>query len=128
MASTQDARAAREAKLDELHEKLTGAVESLVSGDDWRQALAFAARFRGRSFNNTLLIWVQQAKKKVPVARSPQVKFAEVALPSTLAPALEVRLPDGTLLRGGNAADLAKLVHALRSPGDKLRAPSPSRS
>lgn len=59
MASTQDARAAREAKLDELHEKLTGAVESLVSGDDWRQALAFAARFRGRSFNNTLLIWVQ---------------------------------------------------------------------
>ncbi|HET7476192.1 MAG TPA: ImmA/IrrE family metallo-endopeptidase [Dermatophilaceae bacterium] len=59
MASTQDARAAREAKLDELHEKLTGAVESLVSGDDWRQALAFAARFRSRSFNNTLLIWVQ---------------------------------------------------------------------
>ena len=36
MASNEDARAAREAKLDELHEKLTGAVESLVSGDDWR--------------------------------------------------------------------------------------------
>lgn len=35
MASNEDARAAREAKLDELHEKLTGAVESLVSGDDW---------------------------------------------------------------------------------------------
>ncbi len=59
MASNEDARAAREAKLDELHEKLTGAVESLVSGDDWRQALAFAARFRSRSFNNTMLIWVQ---------------------------------------------------------------------
>ena len=59
MASNEDARAAREAKLDELHEKLTGAVESLVSGDDWREALAFAARFRSRSFNNTMLIWVQ---------------------------------------------------------------------
>ena len=59
MASNEDARAAREAKLDELHEKLTGAVEQLVSGDDWRDALAFAARFRSRSFNNTMLIWVQ---------------------------------------------------------------------
>ncbi|HMS37482.1 MAG TPA: bifunctional DNA primase/polymerase, partial [Arachnia sp.] len=36
-----------------------GAVEQLVSGDDWREALAFAARFRSRSFNNTMLIWVQ---------------------------------------------------------------------
>ena len=44
MASNEDARAAREAKLDELHEKLTGAVEQLVSGDDWRDALAFAER------------------------------------------------------------------------------------
>ena len=43
MASNEDARAAREAKLDELHEKLTGAVESLVSGDDWRAG----ARVRG---------------------------------------------------------------------------------
>jgi len=59
MASNEDARAAREAKLEELHEKLTGAVESLVSGEDWRQALAFAARFRSRSFSNTMLIWVQ---------------------------------------------------------------------
>ena len=33
MASTEDARAAREAKLDELHEKLTGAVERLVTAD-----------------------------------------------------------------------------------------------
>ena len=62
MASNEDARAAREAKLDELHEKLTGAVEALVSGDDWRQALAFAARFRSRSFNNTMLIWVARGR------------------------------------------------------------------
>lgn len=59
MSGREEARAAREAKLDELHERLTGAVESLVSSDDWRRALSFAARFRSRSFNNTLLIWVQ---------------------------------------------------------------------
>jgi len=59
MATRQEAREARETKLDELHEKLAGAVEQLVSGPDWARALAFAARFRSRSFNNTLLIWVQ---------------------------------------------------------------------
>lgn len=56
MATSNEARAA---KLDELHERLTGAVEQLVSGQDWARALAFAARFRSRSFNNTLLIWIQ---------------------------------------------------------------------
>ncbi|MFV0451349.1 MAG: ArdC-like ssDNA-binding domain-containing protein [Propioniciclava sp.] len=59
MATRQEAREAREAKLDEVHEKLAGAVEQIVSGPDWTRALAFAARFRSRSFNNTLLIWVQ---------------------------------------------------------------------
>ncbi|MCA0323970.1 MAG: serine/arginine repetitive matrix protein 2, partial [Actinobacteria bacterium] len=49
MAKTREqAQAAREAKLDELHESLTGAVERLVSGPDWARALAFAARFRSR--------------------------------------------------------------------------------
>jgi len=60
MATTREqARAAREAKLDELHERLTSAVQQLVSGEDWARALAFAARFRARSFSNTLLIWEQ---------------------------------------------------------------------
>ena len=57
--SDKDARAAREAKLDALHERLTGAVEQLVSGEDWARALAFAARFRARSFANTILIFTQ---------------------------------------------------------------------
>lgn len=62
MATTrEEAQAAREARLDELHERLTGAVEQLVSGEDWSRALAFAARFRARSFSNTLLIWAQHA-------------------------------------------------------------------
>ena len=59
MATAEEARAGRDAKLDALHEQLTNAVESLVSGEDWKQALEFAARFRARSFNNTLLILAQ---------------------------------------------------------------------
>ena len=51
----------REAKIDALHQKLTDAVDALVTGDDWRQALEFAARFRSRSFNNTLLIFGQHS-------------------------------------------------------------------
>lgn len=57
MATREEARQQREAKLDELHDKLTGAVERLVTGDDWADALRFAAKFRSRSFNNVLLIW-----------------------------------------------------------------------
>lgn len=55
----EEARAAREAKLEELHEQLRGAVEQLVTGEDWARVLAFAAQFRSRSFNNTLLIFLQ---------------------------------------------------------------------
>ncbi|GAA4186681.1 hypothetical protein GCM10022288_10640 [Gryllotalpicola kribbensis] len=55
----EEARAARDAKLEELHERLTAAVDLLVSGEDWKRALEFAARFRARSFRNTLLIFAQ---------------------------------------------------------------------
>ena len=48
-------------RLREIHDQLTHAVEALTTGDEWRRALAFAARFRTRSFNNTLLIWAQHA-------------------------------------------------------------------
>ncbi|MCH3973642.1 ArdC-like ssDNA-binding domain-containing protein [Bifidobacterium tibiigranuli] len=59
MATTEETRAAREARLEKLHERLAGTVERLVTGEDWTRALSFAARFRSRSFNNTLLIWAQ---------------------------------------------------------------------
>lgn len=59
MATKEAARAAREAKLDALEERIVRSVEELVSGDDWKRALEFAAKFRTRSFNNTLLIWAQ---------------------------------------------------------------------
>lgn len=55
----EEARAARDAKLDELHEQLSAQVEKLVTGEDWKRALTFAARFRQRSFGNMLLIFAQ---------------------------------------------------------------------
>lgn len=51
--------AAREEKLEALHQKLAESVGALVTGDDWKRALEFAARFRSRSFNNSTLIYVQ---------------------------------------------------------------------
>lgn len=56
-------------------------------------------------------------RKRRRVDQAPTVSFAEVSLPSVSAPiaGLEVRLPDGTVLRGGRAEELAALVRALRS-------------
>ncbi|KRA30978.1 MULTISPECIES: ArdC-like ssDNA-binding domain-containing protein [unclassified Nocardioides] len=52
-------RTSREAKLEALQNQLSEAVTALVSGEDWKRAMTFAARFRSRSFNNTMLIYVQ---------------------------------------------------------------------
>ncbi len=40
--------AAREQKLEAVQQKLTESVGALVTGDDWKRALEFAARFRSR--------------------------------------------------------------------------------
>jgi hypothetical protein len=59
MRQRPQSRESRDARLDAIHEQLTRSVAALVTGDDWRRALEFAARFRSRSFNNTMLIYVQ---------------------------------------------------------------------
>jgi hypothetical protein len=51
--------AAREAKLETLQQRLTDSVGALVTGEDWKRALEFAATFRARSFGNTMLIAAQ---------------------------------------------------------------------
>jgi len=61
MAESDVARGNGDARLEALHDQLVNAVDGLVSSDDWRRAIEFAARFRSRSFNNTLLIWAQHA-------------------------------------------------------------------
>ena len=61
VVSDQMTRLDSESKLSELHDRLVRSVEALVSGADWKRALEFAAHFRSRSFNNSLLIWAQHS-------------------------------------------------------------------
>jgi transposase-like protein len=79
--------------------------------------LTMAAFARREGINYTTLAhWVMKTRRAA--APMPAIRFAEVALPPAEAAAkdlLEVRLPDGTTVRGGVAADVAALVRALRS-------------
>ena len=73
------------------------------------------ARREGLKYT-TLCNWVQQDGKVGERARAPAtVRFAEVTLPASRAGGLEVRLPDGTTLRGERVDELAALVRALRA-------------
>ena len=92
---------------------------------------AFARR-EGITYS-TFCTWAQaeRAAGRLPVAKpggvrskpavqTRSVRFVE-AVPSVTSnrpmspsPGLEVRLPDGTVLRGSNAAELAKLLRSLR--------------
>ena len=47
-------------RLKEAHERLTQAVESIVTGDDWARMLKVASKFHRYSFNNQLMIMVQR--------------------------------------------------------------------
>lgn len=77
MDDKQHSRARMEQKLQELQERLSGAVNALTTGDEWRQALEFAAKFRSRSFNNTLLIWAQHsAAYELGLVTEPAPTFA----------------------------------------------------
>ena len=82
------------------------------------QTMAEFARREAINYS-TFAGWVIKAGK-VPSAAVP-IKFAEVQLPALRTAAmkatneLEVRLPDGTVLRGGRVADLVALVRALRT-------------
>jgi len=84
----------------------------------WRESgltMAAFARREGIAYS-TFAGWVLKATRKRAGAKRP--RFAEVRVGPVLAAAsaavLEVRLPDGTLLRGASACELAALVKALR--------------
>jgi transposase-like protein len=83
--------------------------------------LTMAAFARREGINYTTLAhWV--AKQRRALVTAPAIRFAEVKLPlagaaapETAKDVLEVRLPDGTVVRGSCVAEVAALARALRS-------------
>jgi transposase-like protein len=95
--------------------------------------MAAFARSEGVKYP-TFAHWVMKAAKAsgpaapapAPVPGSAPIRFAELKLPAPPAipsssrnagarDGIEARLPDGTVLRGNNPAELAALIRALRS-------------
>ena len=79
-----------------------------------RRAFARREGIRYTTFCN----WTQQAAKRGLAAPSaPAMRFAEVALPGNVGGGggIEVRLADGTTVRGGRVEEVAALVRALRN-------------
>lgn len=75
----------------------------------------FAAR-EGLRYS-TFAHWVQKSLKAAARSGAQQhaVQFAQVQLPASLhTSSLEVRLPDGTVVRGERAEEIARLLKALR--------------
>ena len=79
---------------------------------------AFCAR-EGLRFG-TLVAWLGRRRKNggaLGEAKQPEPKFHELSLnraPDSPGAPLEVTLPDGTVLRGAQASELAQLVQLLR--------------
>ena len=86
-----------------------------------RMTMAEFARREGINYS-TMAGWVHRDHPKCAGSTKRAIEFAQVQLPIAAMPQLpasraelEVRLPDGTVLRGGRLTDLVALVKALRS-------------
>jgi transposase-like protein len=107
-------------KRDRLGRRITPARrrEELVAA--WRQSGLTQAAFARREGVRypTFATWVQQARQGEPCnkASSQKVRFAQVHLPTSAPiPPVEVRMADGTVVRGASAREVAAVVRALRS-------------
>jgi transposase-like protein len=90
--------------------------EELVGS--WRQSGLTQAAFARREGINytTFCSWVQQRRPESRRDASAKMRFAEVHVPASAStPGVEVRLADGTLVRGTKAQDVARVVRALRA-------------
>ena len=99
--------------------KITTAERRAEAVREWRSSgmtMASFARREGIGYS-TFAGWVARGSRGRGNGRPGKVRFAEVRIspPAPSAVSLEVRLPDGTVLRGTNAAELAALVRALRA-------------
>lgn len=100
-----------EPKRDEQGRKITPRAEreALVRVYEESGLMQKAFAQRERIKYPTFVSW-QDCRRR---ATSPQVGFAELTLPRTASP-LEVQLPDGTMIRGGRAEEVARLLHLIR--------------
>ena len=108
---------------DRIGRKITPAARRAELVGAWRESGLTQAAFARREgvTYSSFAAWVQAARRseaRAPKLKIPALQFAEVRLPRPLPAAalpLAVRLPDGTVLRGTHAAELATLVRALRA-------------
>ena len=107
-------------KRDRVGRKITPTSrrEELVGA--WRSSGLTQAEFARREGVRypTFASWVQQqrAANGAGKAAPPPVRFAEVQWPANLGGAsLEMRLADGTVVRGTSAREVAAVVRALRA-------------
>ena len=116
-------------KRDARGRRLTPAARRAELVAAWRQSGLTQAAFARREGVKypTFATWVQEVRhggrprsagRPNGRRRSAPVRFAEVrwplATPALATAALEVRLPDGTVVRGAQASEVAAVVRALR--------------
>jgi transposase-like protein len=104
---------------DRIGRRITPAARREELVEAWRSSGLTQAAFARREgiIYSSFAAWVQAARRQPRRRRvGGSVRFVEAKLPvaNPVAP-LEVRLPDGTSVRGTSAAELAALVRALRS-------------
>ena len=101
-----------ETKRDERGRKITPRAEreALVGAYESSGLTQKAFAERERINYATFVAWVQDCRRR---GAAPKVRFSELTLPRAAIP-LEVQLPDGTTIRGGNAEELARLLQLIR--------------
>ena len=107
-------------KRDERGRRVTMAAHRAeVVAEYERSGLTMAAFARRERIKYpTFAGWVAKAQRGP--AKPPLIKFSEIKLPAapretSTEAAVEVRLPDGTVVRGARVAEVVALVRALRS-------------
>lgn len=101
-----------EAKRDERGRKITPRAEreALVRAYESSGLTQKAFAERERINYTTFVSWVQGCGRRI---EPPKVRFSELTMPHSGLP-LEVQLPDGTTIRGGDAEQVARLLQLIR--------------
>ena len=102
-----------ETKRDERGRRITRAVEreTLVRAYEESGLTQKAFAKQAGVKYTTFVAWVQECRRRRP---RPKVGFTELTLPRTVVAPLEVQLADGTVIRGSNVEEVARLLQLIR--------------